>query len=157
MTRTLTFSVEGTPRPQGSTRAIVTKTGQAVVVNARRESLGVWRADVREAAHRAVVDEGDAGPYPGPVALDLSFFLTRPKAHYRTDGTLRPSAPELHDRRPDVDKLARAVLDALTGVLYVDDAQVCRLNACRFWAETWRGPALVVRVEQLVAVEGVQS
>jgi Holliday junction resolvase RusA-like endonuclease len=30
--------------------------------------------------------------------------------------------------KPDLDKLARAVLDALTGVYYLDDAQVVSLD-----------------------------
>lgn len=37
---------------------------------------------------------------------------------------------------PDCDKLARSVLDAMTGILYNDDAQVVELHAFKVYSET---------------------
>ena len=57
-------------------------------------------------------------PVPGPVCVDLEFYFRRPKNHFGTGKnahTLKDSVPYHPCSRGDVDKLARAVLDALTG------------------------------------------
>jgi len=64
----------------------------------------------------------------GPVRLDMEFLLRRPKSHYRSGkhaAELKPDAPTWHFSKPDRDKLERAIMDALTGILFTDDAQVC--------------------------------
>jgi len=40
--------------------------------------------------------------------------------------------------KPDVDKLARALLDALTGVAYGDDAQVVEMHVCKTYGDDAR-------------------
>lgn len=57
----------------------------------------------------------------GALDLHLSFCLMRPKS---VPFKKRPS-PTV---KPDVDNLAKAVLDAANGILWVDDAQICRLT-----------------------------
>jgi crossover junction endodeoxyribonuclease RusA len=37
-----------------------------------------------------------------------------------------------NQRKPDVDNLAKLVMDALNGIFWEDDRQVCQLNAIRF-------------------------
>jgi len=78
-------------------------------------ALKAWRADIRFAC-----GSGTREPIPAGVgvALELAFVFQRPKS--------APHARVVPCIRPDIDKLARAVLDALTGVLYVDDCQVTR-------------------------------
>jgi crossover junction endodeoxyribonuclease RusA len=54
--------------------------------------------------------------------------MPRPRSHYRTgklSHELRADAPVLHTGKPDAIKMARAVEDALTGILWNDDAQIC--------------------------------
>ncbi len=122
------FEVPGTPVPQGSKQAFVVK-GRAVVTERGRNALGPWRQQVAAAALAAGVE-----PVRGAVYVYLDFLFTRPKAHYRTGrhaAELRGDAPVYVANRPDVDKLARAVLDALTGVAFVDDGQVVELQATK--------------------------
>lgn len=68
------------------------------------------------------------GTLTGPVALEVTFTLPRPKAHYRTGRNshlLRDNAPHRPDRLPDLDKLLRSTMDALTAAgVWADDAQV---------------------------------
>lgn len=126
----LTFGVAGDPVPQGSGRPIVSKTtGKAFVKPSRSEALADWRGSIAVAARKA-----GAVPTGEPVELHAVFSLKRPKAHLSTKTGLRPSAPAEHTQRPDIDKLTRAVLDALTGVAYDDDSQVCRLDVTKEWA-----------------------
>ena len=82
--------------------------------------LRTWTDQCGWAARHAV---SWAGRYPyfgtAPVLVRLHFALSRPR---------RPKA-DLPLTKPDLDKLARAVLDAFTGILYADDAQVTSLIA----------------------------
>ena len=56
--------------------------------------------------------------------------MPRPKAHLRANGDVKEAAQTLiHTKKPDIDKLVRLVLDALTGIAYVDDSQVVLLYA----------------------------
>ncbi len=63
----------------------------------------------------------------GPLRLFLQFVRVRPMGHFgtgRNAGTLKDSAPRYPTTRPDTVKLARAVEDALTKVIWHDDSQV---------------------------------
>jgi Holliday junction resolvase RusA-like endonuclease len=122
------FAVAGVPIPQGSKQAFVVK-GKAVVTERGRARLGPWRGQVAAMAS-AFVEE----PFAGPVYVELDFTFTRPKSHFRTgrfSHELREDVPAYVAGRPDVDKLARAVLDALTAVAYRDDGQVAELRVAK--------------------------
>ena len=70
--------------------------------------------------------------------VTLTFRMPRPKSHYwtgRRAHELRPDAPTWHTSRPDVDKLTRAVLDALSGVWWVDDSQVAMVTASKAYSD----------------------
>ncbi|MBA7632259.1 hypothetical protein ES703_39802 [subsurface metagenome] len=72
----------------------------------------------------------------GPISLKLTFFMGRPKGHFRTGkhaGELRPSAPEHPTSKPDLTKLTRAVEDALTGIIWKDDAQVVKQDTIKVY------------------------
>jgi len=64
----------------------------------------------------------------GPLRVDIRLYFARPQAHYgsgRNRGVVKPLAPLWHTSRPDRDNLDKLVLDALTGVFWRDDNQVC--------------------------------
>lgn len=119
------FRVAGRPVTQGSKNAFVVqpKDGKprAVVVDDDKASLKPWREAVRSTALEHL---GDAWqPYPGPVHVQLVFALPKPASAPKTRRTWPIGA-----RSGDVDKLARACLDALTDAgCWRDDAQVVRL------------------------------
>lgn len=129
------FTVYGKPEPQGSSRAFVTRMGRAVVTSAN-PNLRDWRIQVGRAAQAA---PGYMGALlEGPVMVSAVFHLTRPKS--------RPRRAGYPDRKPDLDKLARALLDGITGVLVRDDAQVCRLEVVKLYAEHDSAPRADVKV-----------
>ena len=119
---TVSFFVVGIPKPQGSKKAFV-RGGRAQLVESAGQPLKDWRADVRAAALDAM---GDGGPLVGPLFVHLDFVMPRPKSARKRD--VYPAT------RPDVDKLARGALDALTGVMYGDDGQVVSLAASKVLA-----------------------
>ena len=119
------FRVYGVPAPQGSKTAFV-RGGKAVVVDGSsktgRQKLSSWRAEVAREALNNRPDE----VYDHFVHITINFFMPKPK-----------SAPKFKmycDKKPDIDKLVRSTLDALTGVIYRDDSQVVSLQAIKFYA-----------------------
>jgi len=140
--RRVAFVVNGTAQPKGSARAFVPLAWARAAVRQGRAPRAVvttdnprskdWEARVARRAQAVVAAGG--GAFVGPVALAITFALPRP-------ASVRRRAPTT---RPDVDKLARAVLDALTGVLYADDAQVVDLHTRKRYAVTRPGAWIAV-------------
>lgn len=124
----LVILVHGVPAPQGSKRHV----GNGVMVESSAK-VRPWRQQVSAAAE-AVVAAGDWSPGRlDPIALLVTFTLARPSSHYRTGKhaeQLKADAPSYPAGRPDLDKLLRSTLDALTdaGAL-VDDARVIAIRA----------------------------
>jgi Holliday junction resolvase RusA-like endonuclease len=122
----ISFFVEGKPQTAGSKVAI--RPG-VVVESGDRKAKQAWREDVRSAAREAL--EAYA-VYPswsrdGPFSVTMVFQRRRPKGHFgtgRNSGELKATAPAFPSSRPDVLKLARATEDALTGIVWNDDASI---------------------------------
>ncbi len=134
--RVISFQVHGLPIPQGSTRAWVLH-GKPVITSSAK-GLATWRRLVADVAQ----NYAPAEPWLGPVAIELHFGLPKPK-----------SAPKKKrvwpDKRPDLDKLTRAVLDALTYVVFGDDSQVVEIQA----SKDYGAPGVVVEVRRIFTGE----
>jgi len=132
------FTVFGyEPRPQGSKKYVGTRRTAAgnnipLIIEAS-PGLPVWRKAVADAVAQAMQDSGDLSKFDGPVKVEAVFYLTRK----RTVTRALPTVP------PDVDKLARSLLDSLKGV-WVDDAQVVRLEVSKKYATGESGVAVTI-------------
>jgi Holliday junction resolvase RusA-like endonuclease len=90
------------------------------ILTSDNADLKKYRKAVADAATRAIKIAGLPIPLiekTTAVKISLHFVFLRPesvKAHKRPYPVVKP----------DIDKLMRAVLDSLTGVVYVDDSQV---------------------------------
>lgn len=125
----LEFFVEGKPQTAGSKSAIPGKGpgGRPLIVESGdRAAKRFWREDVRAGARRAL--EGVEGwDMAGPFFVSFTFCRLRPKSHYgsgRNADLVKSSAPEFPVSRPDLLKQSRAVEDALTSVVWHDDAAI---------------------------------
>ena len=130
--------VPGIPVAKGSKRAFASK-GRAWCVETNEAKQRPWVSAIREAVGPRIT----GGPTRDAVDVRMTFFFSRPRSHYNRRGALLPSAPQVHAHKPDVDKLARCVLDALTGLVYVDDSQVKLLSVGRYWSEPGGGPGMI--------------
>jgi crossover junction endodeoxyribonuclease RusA len=131
---TLTVDVEGLPVQQGSMIA-VSRGGKTVLIPDNAAPLKAWRVKV-SAAVLARMRMVGATMLDCPVVVYLDFWLPRPRT--------APRRPYPHVR-PDLDKLARACLDSLTGTAIVDDARVVRLTAEKHYAAQKCGARIEVR------------
>lgn len=138
----------GLAKTAGSKRAFMPKGARFPIVV---DDAGVpgkdWRGDVKHFASIAVKDLSGY-PLSGPLRLDLRFVMQRPQNHMRKDGTVKPKAPGWHISKPDGLKMARAIEDALTGILWQDDKQI----AFQTWSKRYgTQPGCEVRLTPLVA------
>ena len=123
----LSLHVPGDPVPQGSLRSFE-RGGRVITKPNNAGRLERWRGDIRQAVGQKMRANGQ-GLVTEPVKMTLRFGFTRPISHLTSKGALRKGARALPV--PDIDKLSRAVLDALTGVAFVDDGQVAELWALK--------------------------
>lgn len=139
---TFEFIVFGDPQPKGSMRAFVPKGWNRPVVTSTNRNLKAWEALVRSRANDA---RQGAEPIAGPVKLEIDFLFQRPKRLLtkRTAAVFQP-----HVSAPDLTKLARGLEDALSGVLFLDDKQVCALVATKAYAPPGAGSFCRVRVAE---------
>jgi crossover junction endodeoxyribonuclease RusA len=111
-----------------------------------RARLEPWRTAVAAAATTAM-DGHEL--MTGPLQLKVVFVFARPGGHFgtgRNASRLKPSAPAYRDSAPDVDKLLRAIGDALTGVVFRNDAQLVIVQAEKHYGEP---PAAHVVVDEI--------
>jgi crossover junction endodeoxyribonuclease RusA len=125
----LQFVVYGVPQVQGNHRA--GRAGRFAKIYDANPELPYWRDKVSYAA-RAQAKLLKHPMEVGPVKLDVTFWLARPR-----------SAPKTRDVRPttrgggDWDKLARAIGDSLVdaGVI-ADDSQIVDAHVQKYYAVT---------------------
>lgn len=116
----ISFFAPGIPVPKGSTRSFVVN-GRAVTTSTSGRALKDWHDMIAFKASEVAKEL-----YAGPVWVEMEFVLPRP--------TSRPRKYRYPDRKPDLDKITRAGLDAMTGVIYKDDAQVVNLHVRKNYA-----------------------
>ena len=140
MTGWLEFDVYGLPAPQGSKRAFV-RNGRANLVEVAGESLTIWRHSVTAAARKVIEVEAWEPIREGPIEVHVLFWLPRPKSR---------QVDVWHATRPDIDKLARATLDALTAAsIWHDDCQVAELWVRkRYEVDGHRTPGAMISVRE---------
>lgn len=136
----ISFFVNGIPVPQGSKKAWLNKnTGRVMMVEDQRDRHADWRYHVTAVAQQARADHGLIEPLVGPVSVVLTFYFARLLGHYGTGGNaqvLKADAPDYPAKPPDIDKLMRAILDALTDArVWLDDSQVVSATVRKRWVD----------------------
>jgi crossover junction endodeoxyribonuclease RusA len=106
------------------------------------KAVGPWRDRVAGAAL-----ENRSGPLmQGAILIRLAFVMHRP-----TSTPKRSTPPAV--KRPDLDKMVRAVFDALTSVVWADDSQVVDVHATKRIAEIGESPGVRIEVRAAESVE----
>lgn len=132
---TLTFQVTGEPKGQPRPRAFARKMGSIHVARFYDSDVAdTWKSAV-QIALLEMATQTRWELTLGPVSVSLTFAMPRPKSHSGAKG-LKASAPVQHIGKPDVDNLAKLILDQITrsGCVWRDDSQVVSLTVHKFWA-----------------------
>lgn len=135
----LSFVVHGVAQPKGSAKAFIPKGWNRPIVTSDNPKNKGWQQLVAEAASRALPSAGVM--FDGAVRLRVVFYLPRPQS--------LPKRVTEHLKKPDLDKLCRSCKDALSKVVWRDDAQVVELLAAKRYAGPMDSPRAVITVEPL--------
>ena len=120
----ITFTAYGTPIPQGSTKAFMRPGMKFPIVTADNAKTKPWRQAIVDACRSLLAGRQ---PLEGPVEVRVVFYLPRPKS--------APKRITEPSKKPDLDKLARALGDAMTTAgVWRDDAQVISTLARKAFA-----------------------
>lgn len=132
----LEFIAVGKAQPQGSAKAVTLPGCNFTTIVSDNPRLKRWRKTVGTAAKAAMrAGNFDLIAREIPVIAQLQFCFRKPaSAKNRTHPTVKP----------DCDKLCRAILDALTGIVWTDDSQVVRMLAVKSYGAFER---VEIRVE----------
>lgn len=130
----LMFKVKAKPVPQARPRFFVRQKGAQRFVGAYDpkqcktfKEVIAWH--VRTEASR----QGLQKPVGGPISIKLIFRM-------RGNGKER-----YHTKRPDVDNLAKAIKDALKGIVYADDSQIVEAHLYKEYGE----PEVIIEIKTL--------
>lgn len=123
----ISITIPGNPVPQERIRArayVDPRTGMAKAqIYQRKGPTKNYRALI---AHEAALAMDGKEPLTGPLQMVLNFSLWKPKS--------KPKYKVWPDVRPDLDNYIKAVKDALKGIAYRDDSQVCLVIAKKGYA-----------------------
>lgn len=132
--RSWRFRVYGLPRPQKRARVFAGKDGKIHAIDPQVSKD--WKGSV---ALQALAAKPEA-PTDKALSLSVIFLMPRP----RSSPKKRP--PILHTKRPDLDNLVKAILDAIRGIYYRDDAQITEQYCRKMYHDI---PGVVVKLEEI--------
>jgi len=124
MSQMLTFRVDGEPVAQPRHR-IASRGRFATAYIPRGHAIHAWKWAIEEAAREEAERVGWVPRKGIALAVSMVFWFERP----------RSNKTQLHTQRPDLDNLAKAVLDALHGIAYLDDSVVDEIRLSKAWGE----------------------
>lgn len=136
----LKIEVFGLPAPQGSKTVY-----RGRLVEASAKALKPWRKAISDAVHAALPEDHQL--ILSPVAVEIDLYVPRP-------ATIKQSKRPYPIVPPDIDKLARAVLDGIgqgisgksgDGLFWGDDSQVVDLQVKKRYADD-REPGATITI-----------
>jgi Holliday junction resolvase RusA-like endonuclease len=139
MTFSLTFHVDINPVPKGRPR--FSKVG-GFMRSYTPKKTSDYETEVRTQAQTVMTRE----PLETPVAVYLYFRLPIPRSHSKKRQEACLNGSERPIKKPDIDNLAKSVLDGLNGVIWHDDSQIVSLHLTKVYARN-PGIDLLIREE----------
>lgn len=142
----LQFVVPGEAVPKARPRhaRIKSKRGGDRVVTYTPKATETWEAYVRWFAFQAM---NGRGLISGPLHVDIHAHYRIPESWPRWKREAAEAGHVGHTKRPDKDNVAKAILDAINGVVYADDSQVVSSTEAKLF--TPDDPHVVVCVRRL--------
>lgn len=111
-----------------------------------RAELRAYKTALGLCARSAMTRAGLA-PAEGALRVDIEAWFELPKSRHRKR---EPVPHQPHTSKPDKDNVEKAVLDALTGIAWKDDAAVAQGETSKWWAAQGEPAKVRVAVWRLV-------
>lgn len=125
------FTIEGKPEPQGRPRAV--RMGAGVRMYDPPKSK-VFKQAVSMKG-RAYMSRSHLEAYTGALSVELDFYFIPPKSYTKKRLKSIIDKEELYVKKPDLDNLAKGVLDALNGICFEDDAQIVEMTLRKHYSD----------------------
>lgn len=121
------FEIELDPIPQPRPKA--RRIGPGIQIYTPNSGpIKAYKAAIAEAFKQVAGETFE--PLKGPLCLTIGFTFERPHARLKEGA---------HIIKPDLDNLAKGVMDALNGIAWHDDSQIVKLELTKRWATTFWG------------------
>jgi Holliday junction resolvase RusA-like endonuclease len=136
---TICFEILGAPTGKGRPRACI-----------RGTHAGTYTPDKTVNAEQSILAQAlpykPASPLTGPITVRMVAYMPIPKwtpkkREQAIAGEIKPTT------KPDLDNIAKLVIDALNGVFFADDKQIVGLAICKDYS-------LIPRVKIAISDEG---
>ena len=141
MTFSLTFHVDVNPVPKGRPR--FSKVG-GFMRSYTPKKTSDYETEVRTQAQAVMTRE----PLETPLAVYLYFRLPIPRSYTKKRQEACLNGSERPIKKPDIDNLAKSVLDGLNGVVWHDDSQIVSLHLTKVYA---RNPGIDLLIREEIA------
>ena len=151
------FFVLGDPAPKPAPRAVMRDGKGRALARPRMVKTGKkirqWESCVRAWAWSAMEKQAYT-PFIAKHEIEsmLLFGMTRPASHYTGTGKLKTSAPMLCNRKPDLDNLVKATMDALEGICFDNDSRIVKRDSAMVYADKGQPPGCYVLLKQIEEV-----
>jgi Holliday junction resolvase RusA-like endonuclease len=122
------FQVEGDPKGKGRPR--FSRVGNFTKVYTDKQTLS-YEAMIATFAKQAM---GGTEPLKTPVSVFLYVRLPIPQSYPKKRKEACLNGSEMPCKKPDIDNIAKTYLDAMNGVIFVDDTQVIDLHVKKLYA-----------------------
>lgn len=140
LTEPLTFSLAG--HPQGKGRARAFRRG-GFIGHYTPEATRSYEGMIREVATQEMAGRAPTGE---PVRITLTAFFDVPRSFSKIKAARALGKDIVPAKRPDLDNIAKAFLDAMNGVVFRDDCQIVRCDLAKVYGPT---PQVVVTVSPM--------
>ena len=118
------FVIEGRPQPQGRPRAVRMGAGVRMYDPPKSKAY----KQMVSARVRSYMKINGIQTITEPLAVHLNFYFTPPKSYSKKRIRAIEAKEELFTKKPDLDNLAKSILDSCNNLLFKDDSQIVGLT-----------------------------
>lgn len=135
----ISFTVEGTPLGKGRPRYVRTQKG--IMTYTPEQTV-----NYENLVKLSYINGAGPVKLEGPLQVTIECYFPVPASTSRKKRDQMLRGEIRHTKKPDCDNLAKSILDALNGVAYDDDKQICRLDVFKNYGDR---AGAVVTIEEL--------
>ena len=136
------FFVPGKPVPKARARVV---RHNGITRSYTPESTANFELLVKYAAYEAMSNQELA---TGPLRMNMTMCLSPPASWSKKKSALAIEGRVLPTVKPDISNVQKSVEDAMNGVVYVDDSQLCQIVTAKCYSLQ---PGVRIRIERLDA------
>jgi Holliday junction resolvase RusA-like endonuclease len=107
-------------------------------INTRSGHIYDQQAAERTQYKWQIASQAEEKPLTVPLEVDIVCYMPIPKSISKIKRNEMLAGKVSHMKKPDIDNLTKWALDCMSGLVYVDDAQVTKLTAYKCYSDSPR-------------------